>query len=63
MGAASLGFSVQISFAPPEEAAYEGFGLVIQVDREKFVDGYKILYSQKIDKPLLASLFGELNGR
>ncbi len=58
-----LGFSVQISFAPPAEAAYEGFGLVIQVDREKFADGYKILYSQKIDKPLLASLFGELNGR
>jgi histidyl-tRNA synthetase len=58
-----LGFSVQISFAPPEEAAYEGFGLVVQVDRKKFADGYKILYSQKIDKPLLANLFGELNGR
>jgi len=60
---AELGFSVQISFAPPAEAAYEGFGLVIQVDREKFSDGYKILYSQKIDKPLLTSLFGELNAR
>ena len=58
-----MGFSVQISFALPQEAAYAGFGLVIQVDRERFSDGYKILYSQKIDKPLLSNLFGELNGR
>jgi histidyl-tRNA synthetase len=59
----NMGFSVQISFASPDESAYEGFGLVIQVDRDNFADGYKILYSQKIDKPLLTNLFGELNGR
>jgi histidyl-tRNA synthetase len=58
---AKLGFKAKITFTRPEQAEYEQYGLVIHVDKEKFDDEYKILYSHKIGKPLLVNLFGELN--
>ncbi len=58
-----LGFAAQITFMPVEREKYECFGLVIEVDHERFADGYQILYSQKIGKPLLMNLFGEFNDR
>ena len=58
-----LGFSVRMSFDPLAQDAYDNFGLVIEVDKGKFEDGYKVLHSQKIGKPLLMNLFGEFNER
>ena len=58
-----LGFVARITFSPVEQEKYESFGLVIEVDHERFTDGYQILYSQKIGKPLLMNLFGEFNDR
>ncbi len=60
---ARLGFTPRITFTPVKQEQYERFGLVIEVDHESFDDGYQILYSQKIGKPLLMNLFGEFNGR
>lgn len=56
-----LGFVSQITLNPVEKEKYESFGLVIEVDHERFIDGYQVLYSQKIGKPLLKNLFGEFN--
>lgn len=58
-----LGFMARITFDTVEHEAYESFGLVIEVDHERFRDGYQVLYSQKIGKPLLMNLFGEFNER
>lgn len=56
-----IGFAAHITFMPVEQEKYERFGLVIEVDDERFSDGYQILFSQKIGKPLLMNLFGEFN--
>ncbi len=58
-----LGFISRIRFSRVEQGDYEKYGLVIEVDHERFTDGYQVLYSQKIGKPLLMNLFGELNDR
>jgi len=58
-----LGFVPRITFNPVKREKYESYGLVIEVDHESFDDGYQILFSQKIGKPLLRNLFGEFNGR
>jgi len=58
-----LGFTPRITFSKVKREQYERFGLVIEVDHEIFNDGYQILFSQKIGKPLLVNLFGGLNGR
>ncbi|QTA91330.1 ATP phosphoribosyltransferase regulatory subunit [Desulfonema magnum] len=58
-----MGFVAKITFSPVEQEKYEGFGLVIEVDNERFNHGYQILFSQKIGKPLLMNLFGEFNER
>jgi len=58
-----LGFAPRITFSKVKREKYESFGLVIEVDHESFDDGYQILFSQKIGKPLLMNLFGEFNGR
>jgi len=58
-----LGFTARITFRCVEQGDYEKYGLVIEVDHKRFTDGYQVLYSQKIGKPLLMNLFGELNGR
>ncbi|MCP4687866.1 MAG: hypothetical protein GY859_07430, partial [Desulfobacterales bacterium] len=55
-----LGFEARISFSLPAREEFKRFGLVIKVD-DKIDDGYKILDSQKIGKPLLMNLFGEFN--
>ncbi len=56
-----LGFAPQITFSPIEQEKYEKYGLVLEVDHERFTDGYQILFSQKIGKPLLMNLFGEIS--
>jgi hypothetical protein len=58
-----IGAVPQITFSAVEEERYEDFGLVIEVDHDRFDEGFQVLYSREIDKPLLMSLFGELNGR
>jgi len=58
-----LGFAPRITFSKIKREKYESFGLVIEVDHESFDDGYQILFSQKIGKPLLMNLFGGFNGR
>jgi len=58
-----LGFLAKITFNPVEQERYESFGLVIEVDHERFDDGYQVLFSQKIGKALLMNLFGEFNDR
>lgn len=58
-----IGAAPQITFSPVEEEKYDQFGLVIEVDHERFDDGFQVLYSREIDKPLLLSLFGEFNER
>jgi ATP phosphoribosyltransferase regulatory subunit len=58
-----LGFCARISFAGVKPEQYDDFGLVIEVDLEAYDDGYQVLSSQKIGKPLLKNLFGESNGR
>ncbi len=58
-----LGFCAQISFAEVKKEDYDNYGLVIEVDLEAYDDGYHVLSSQKIGKPLLMNLFGEPNGR
>lgn len=55
-----LGFEARISFSLPPTEEFKRFGLVIRVD-DKIDDGYSVLYSQKIGKPLLMNLFGEFN--
>ena len=57
-----LGFSARISFAQVKPEDYDDYGLVIEVDHDSYEDGYQILSSQKIGKPLLMNLFGEFNG-
>lgn len=59
----NMGFAARITFIPVEQEKYESFGLIIEVDHERFNDGYQILHSQKIGKPLLMNLFGEFNDR
>jgi histidyl-tRNA synthetase len=54
-----LGFISYISLTEIESARYDEFGLILEVDHEKFKDGYYIIYSHQIDKPLLKSLLGE----
>lgn len=56
---AGLGFETQIGFSHLPAERYAEFGLVILVDQE-IPDGYRILNSQKIGKPLLTHLFGGL---
>ncbi len=58
-----LGFSARISFAQVKPEEYDDYGLVIEVDHDAYEDGYQVLSSQKIGKPLLMNLFGEFNGR
>lgn len=58
-----LGFMGSITFVPVKPENYAEYGLVIEVDHEKFDDGYRVLYSQKIGKPLLTNLFGDFHGR
>jgi histidyl-tRNA synthetase len=58
-----IGASPQISFSPVDEEKYNLFGLVIEVDHERFEDGFQVLHSREIDKQLLVNLFGELNER
>jgi len=58
-----LGFAPRITFNPLKREQYENFGLVIEVDHASFDDGFQILFSRKIGKPLLMNLFGEFNGR
>jgi len=55
----TLGFFTQIDFTAVEAENYDHFGLIIEVDHERFDDGYQILHSRKIGKPLLKNLFGE----
>jgi histidyl-tRNA synthetase len=59
----SLGFDAQITLVPVKPESYDRFGLVIQVDHDAYPDGFQVLHSQKIGKPLLMNLFGELNDR
>ncbi len=58
-----LGFSAKISFARVKAEEYDLYGLVIEVDQEAYEDGYQLISSQKIGKPLLMNLFGEINDR
>jgi histidyl-tRNA synthetase len=58
-----LGFSARISFVRVKPEDYDDYGLVIEVDYDAYEDGYQVLSSQKIGKPLLMNLFGEFNGR
>ena len=58
-----LGFCARITFAGVRKEDYDNYGLVIEVDLEAYDDGYQVLSSQKIGKPLLKNLFGESNGR
>lgn len=58
-----LGFIAQITLHPVEIEDYENFGLIIEVDHERFADGYQVLFSQKIGKPLLENLFREFGVR
>lgn len=53
----SLGFICRIFFQEINESEYETFGIVIDVDHEKYKDGYTVLHSQKIGKPLLKNIF------
>jgi histidyl-tRNA synthetase len=58
-----LGFCARITFSEVKPEDYDNYGLVIEVDLEAYDDGYQVLSSQKIGKPLLMNLFGENNGR
>jgi histidyl-tRNA synthetase len=53
----SLGFICRISLREIKEQEYETHGLVIDVDHEKYKDGYTVLHSQQIGKPLLKNIF------
>ncbi len=54
-----LGFVSRLSFSEIAEEEYGDYGLIIEVDRERFRDGYSIIHSRKIGKPLLKNIFGE----
>ncbi len=54
-----LGFISRLSFSEIAEDEYGDYGLIIEVDRERFRDGYSIIHSRKIGKPLLKNIFGE----
>jgi len=54
-----LGFISRLSFSEIAEEEYGDYGLIIEVDRERFRDGYSIIHSRKIGKPLLKNIFGE----
>lgn len=56
-----FGFKAQIIFNSIKTEKYDNFDLIISVDSENLKDGYKILHSRKIGKPLLVHLFGEIN--
>ena len=56
-----LGFVPYISLVEIVPTRYDEFGLIIEVDHEKFKDGYNIIHSHQIDKPLLRNLFGEFS--
>ncbi len=60
---ARLGFAPGITFAAVPVEAYDSYGLVIEVNHEEFEDGFRVDFSQKVGKPLLIKLFGELNDR
>ena len=54
-----LGFISHLSFMEIRKDKYGDYGLIIEVDHEKFKDGYNVIESQKIGKPLLKNIFGE----
>ncbi len=54
-----LGFISRIFFAEIAEETFGDYGLIMEVDHEKFRDGYNIIHSRKIGKPLLKNIFGE----
>lgn len=56
-----LGFVPYVSLSEIVPTKYDEFGLIIEVDHEKFKDGYNIIHSHQIDKPLLKNLFGEFS--
>ncbi len=56
-----LGFEPKITFTPVPPEQYTDYGLVIEVDHDRFENGFRVDHSQKIGKPLLMKLFGELN--
>lgn len=59
----ALGFDARITFSKVKPEDYDSYGLVLEVDHDSFDNGFKVLFSQKIGKPLLINLFGEFNDR
>ncbi len=53
------GFFSYISLIEIPSTRYGEFSLIVEVDHEKFKDGYNILHNHQIDKPLLKNLFGD----
>jgi histidyl-tRNA synthetase len=55
----AVGFYSQIFLKKIEQDDYCNFCLILEVDGERFKEGYQLIHSQKIDKPLLKSLVSE----
>ncbi len=54
-----LGFHSTILFITPNRESMQNYGMVLEVDRELFQNGYNILFTQQIEKPLMQNLFGD----
>lgn len=52
-----IGFSAQIIMHGIPESEFTDFGLIIEVDQDIYNDGYNIIHSHQIDKPLLKNIF------
>ncbi len=55
----NLGFVASITLNEIKREYREKYGLIIEVDYDKFRDGYAVIYSQDIGKSLLKQIFGE----
>ncbi|MCB1189746.1 MAG: ATP phosphoribosyltransferase regulatory subunit [Leptospiraceae bacterium] len=54
----SLGFHTTILLTVPSRESMQNYGMVLEVDKELFEEGYNILFTQQIEKPFVQNLFG-----